>query len=365
MLKQYLVTALVMLLVSASAWHRAKEKKRLMEAEAAKVAFEMKEPTNERPAELDNLPPRRRHKHHVIVNSNQSKHVYMFPQILKNVESIELINAIVPRGQLRINEYNNVLPMVINGTEYILEIPMGDYINILYFLIEINYQLKQILPAGQYIIFLYDLMKTKVKIMVSAGVTLEMPFGLHSNTVEKGLGFDKDQNVSVTEPLTTEAIGSTGYVRDIGSYAACITYLNDRLLTDNIINSLPTTFYTSADLFPLDGDGNPDLTVATWNAVVAPNRANLSFQLYIDVSVDEVSYWDGSRQMARIFISDDQEQVEYRAKETDVHRKMREEMKDFDRLTINLDSISGSEIHPYKLNGLPYSLQFEIITLDN
>ena len=357
-----------MSLISVSAWHRGRERKRLKDAEDAKAAFEMREPSNERPAELDNLPPRRRHKHHVVVNSKDSVHVHHFDQILRNVESIELVSAIIPRGQLRLNEYNNVLPITINGDKHVIETKMGDYTNVLYLLIEINYQLRQILPDGVYILFLYDLMKTKVVIVASKTLTVEIPFINHRNTIAQGLGFHATDTVVINQPLTTASAGTPNYERDVGAISASITYLHDRLLTDNIINNYPVSLYTNpvAPIFPLDAATNvPDIVGSEWNVVTAPNRANLSFQLYIDISVDEIKYWDNSSQIARIFISDDEEQVEYRPKATDIHRKMREEMKDFDRLTIRLDAIGGLEKHPYKLNGLPYSLQFEVITLDN
>lgn len=360
-IKQYLITAMVTLLIGIAAWHRGKERERIREAEKAKAAYEMREPSNERPAELDNLPPRRRHKHHVVVNSTEPVYVYHFPTILKNVESIELVSAIVPRGQLRINEYNNVLPIIINGVEHVIHLKLGDYINILYFLIEVNYQLRQIVTdPNQYIVFIYDLMATRVFVVTSPTMSVSLPFGNYKDTVAQGLGFDPRSTLDITADIPSDD-------RNVGRVTASMNYLNDRMLSDTIINNYPVSIYTDANLFPMDPvTGQPSLLDPTgWKTLMAHNRANLSFQLYIDIDVDEISYWDGSNHLARIFISDDEEQVEYRAKASDVHRKMREEMKDFDRLTIRMNAVSGVEAHPYKLNGLPYSLQFEIITLDN
>ena len=91
----------------------------------------------------------------------------------------------------------------------------------------------------------------------------------------------------------------------------------------------------------------------------------MKHQLYVDVMLDEVTYWDGTHRLARVYIPEDKEETEYESYGRPILRSLNQDYIDLDKLTFRLKSVvSDTNTHDYNLNGLNYSLQLQITTVD-
>lgn len=366
-MKQYMTSGIVLAFFALLAYmgvRRSKEKIRIREIEAAKPPFEMHEPENA--VLYGHDPPRKRHKHHVVINGSDQVLHYTFPHVLKNVESIELVSAIIPKTQTRIHSRNNILQLEINGTSHTIEIPVGDYENILFLLLEINFQIRPLLPsATSFLLFLLNIIEGKTIVTCTNDLTVTLKFKDVENSIGVPLGFGDDDYTITGDSLSRQ---------DAEQFlSSSVTMLQDRIDNELNINNYPPSRYGSANLLPIDTDGIPQITMSGWNAIESLSRANLTYQLYIDVNIDEITYYDGSNRLARIFLPEGEDQVEYRTtgmnvgytKDYPIYRKMRTKMSNLDRMTIRFEGvIDEKKKYPYLFYGLPYSLQFEIVTLD-
>lgn len=281
-------------------------------------------------------------EHTIIINSDENVMTYDFPYTLKNVRHVELISGIVPKSEYRINEYNNMFDTY--------DIRTGYYTDIISMLMQIN---QRLYDESTGIILAYDSVNRNV--IAIAQATTQMNLDV-DNSIYPIIGFEKED---YTFP--------TGTTHDANVITTSLLYFVNLKSTATTggrgINNYPPSYYTFTSQF------NPSGTTINidpnWEYLYSPNRVNMKHQLYVDVSMDEVTYWDGTHRLARIYIPEEKEETEYESYGKPILRSLNQEYIDLDKLTFRLHSVvSETNTHPYDLNGLCYSLQVQITTVD-
>lgn len=277
-------------------------------------------------------------EHTIILNSTENVVEYEFPYTLKNVKHVELISGIIPKSEYRINEYNNQISS--------FAITPGSYSDIISMLMAIN-QLLYVNSTG--IILLYDALQRKIIAVAPAGSVLGLS---GTNTVAPILGFEPD---SYTFP--------TGTSHDADVITTSLSHYTNlkssSLSSGKGINNLPASYYTFTNQFVSNAID------ANWEYLYGTDRVNMKLQMYVDIMMDEVTYWDGTHRLSRVYIPEEKEETEYESYGRPILRSLNQEYIDLDKLTFRLHSVvSETNRHDYNLNGLNYSLQIQITTVD-
>ena len=287
-------------------------------------------------------------KHMITINSNENTVKVDLPYKLKNVVHVELISGIVPKSQYRINQYNQ--NVTFDGTTDIT-LQQGSYTDIISLLMILN---QEMYDAGKQVIFVFDSLKRNVVAIANTAVST-MNFEV-TNSIGNVLGYNEDL-YTFSDPVTdldaNVAASSLGYLS---------TQKTNSITSGIPINNRSGDYYTFTDQFFSTGSVVID---PTWRYVEGLFRVNMKHQLYVDIDIDEIQYWDGTHRLARVFIAEDRDETEYTSYGTPIRRSLIDDYKNIDKLTFKLFSVvSEGKRYPYELNGLNYSLQVEVTTKD-
>lgn len=282
-------------------------------------------------------------KHHtVMVNSDQNKVTVDLPHRLKNVQHVELISGIVPKSQYRVNTHNNTFSIGSNA----YTVQTGGYTDIISLLMKVN---QDIYDRGDQVVLVYNALDRNVIVSANTSTT-----SITFDTMGPLLGLENAEYIFSSTSLDSNIVGS--------SLQYFVSLRTNSTSTSKAINNLPGTYYTFTDSFVT---GTTVVVDPTLQYIVGTNRVNMKHQLYMDVTIDEVQYWDGSHRLARIYIPEDKEETEYESYGRPILRSLIDDHMTLDKLTINLKSVfSEIESYDYDLNGLNYSLQIQITTVD-
>jgi len=277
-------------------------------------------------------------EHTIILNSNENVSEYVFPYTLKNVKHVELITGIMPKAQYRLNDYNNVINNI--------TVEPGSYSDVISLLMFVN---QELYDNGIGMVLMFDALKRNVIAAANAATVLNLS---DTNTMAPVIGFEKG---TYTFP--------SGTTKDSNVVTSSLNYFTTLKASSNAsntaINNYPPDYYTFTDQFP----GN--VAPSTWEYLYSPHRVNIKHQLYVDVLMDEVTYFDGTHRLARIFVPENAEDAEYQSYGKPIFRSLNQDYIDLDKITFRLKSVvSETNTHPYDLNGLNYSLQIQITTVD-
>ena len=314
-----------------------------------------------------------RKKNYITINGDSNMVTYQFNKTLKNVQNIELISATVPRSQYRINELNDKMYVQIdNNTPYKISLTNGVYLNISEILLEINTQLYlhviepefglNDVTTTNYLNVVADNMNKHCIFLTNLSNTVTINFTSTLNTPKKILGISD----SVGEIILNETMN-----RSNAFMQGCYSYIHNLYrLTGSIVNNLPKTYYDNLLMYPKSFPYD----FSSWKIHEGTNRLNISQQLYLDVTIDNISYWDGTNILNRIYV-DELLPVSVYDRKYPTYRTLSDPYLKLDKITLRFHSItdegntenrSYEDIHskknPYDFNGLGYSLQLEIIT---
>jgi hypothetical protein len=133
----------------------------------------------------------------------------------------------------------------------------------------------------------------------------------------------------------------------------CYYYITSQWADGSPVNNLPDTYYNALNAFPPSGT----IYTTGWYFAQGTNRVNVSQQLYMNIEIDNISYWDGTNIVSKLFIDETASVTNYNRKYPS-YRSLNE-----NNLTLRFYSIieEGKKQY-YHFNGLNYSLQLEIIT---
>ena len=299
-------------------------------------------------------------KHMVIVNSDENVTQIDLPHKLKNVVHAELISGIMPKSQSRINQFNNSFAYLGN----LYQVEQGSYSDIISLLMLINQQVHDSNPAFP-LYFTFDALHRKIVACADVNDVGHAPtpadvidFSV-PNSIGHVLGFD-DEKIPIsqfTDTFQQNVLNSSlNYFYDLRSKSQ---------LNNKAINNFPPSVYTYIDEFVLPDGSINQLATASWTFKTGQSRVNMKHQLYVDVELDEVQYWDGTNRLARVFIPESLDETEYTSYNNPIRRSLREDFINLDKLTVRLKSVvSENKKHDYDLQGLNYSLQIELTTVD-
>ena len=306
-----------------------------------------------------------RKKNYITINGDTNVVTYDFKKTLKDVKNIELISATIPRSQYRINEENENIIVTLNGNTYAPTLTNGVYNNITEVLLEINRQLyiNAIVPefgtnapsstsTNKYLNVVVDNMNKHSLFFsnnISGAITFD--FSQSKKTCRKILGID--DNVSqITVNGTTDRIWE--YIQ------SCYEFITDQYFDGTIVNNLISSYYDNLYMFP---ETYSDY-FSSWNFYESTNRVNIAQQLYLDIEIDNITYWDGNNILQRIYI-DESIPVTIYDRNYSTYRTLSENYLKLDKITLRMYSIRDEDKNikiPYEFNGLEYSLQLEVIT---
>ena len=289
--------------------------------------------------------------HTITINSNRTTTDHIFEKPLKRVVSVELVSAIVPKGDYRINSHNNKIVVTVTDAEgcqcpYAIFVEPGAYEDIVSLLMEIN---QLFYDKNVAIVFYFDQLKRKVVACIDSNSvsTVHVDFREGQSTMGDVLGFLPKMYTFLPERMEE---GTTA--------SSLVFHAFDALkVSKMIINNKFSTSYTFTNF------GGPEAT--SFACVTADHRVCLKHQLYVDIIANNVTYWDGSHLLERVFIPEHEEEVEYR-RLYPLDRVLNQKTVNLDRLSISLQhALPGGHTHPYNLHGLYYSLKIEVKTLNN
>jgi hypothetical protein len=277
-------------------------------------------------------------EHTIILNSNENVSEYVFPYTLKNVKHVELITGIMPKAQYRLNDYNNVINNI--------TVEPGSYSDVISLLMFVN---QELYDNATGIVLMFDALKRNVIAAANAATVLNLS---DTNTMAPVIGFD-DGTYTFPSGTTSD---SNLITSSLNYFTALKASAN---LSGTAINNYPPDYYTFTEQF------SNNVAPSTWEYLYSPNRVNMKHQLYVDVLMDEVTYFDGTHRLARIFVPETTEDAEYQSYGRPILRSLNQDYIDLDKITFRLKSVvSEGNTHPYDLNGLNYSLQIQITTVD-
>jgi hypothetical protein len=284
-------------------------------------------------------------EHTIIINSSSTEFTYDLPYKLRNVRHVELITGIVPKSEYRINPYNNKL--TVNTLP--ITLTDGNYTDVITMLMHIN---QKLYDNGTGIVMMYDAVKRSI--IAAAPVTTVLDLSV-TNTCARIIGFTPDE---YTFP--------TGTTHDADVVTSSLQYFyNIKTSSESsstAINNLPANTFTFTSQFV---SGTSVVIDPAWEYLYGDLRVNMKHQLYVDVEIDQIQYWDGTHRLARIFIPEDKDETEYQSYGKPILRSLNKDYYDLDRMTFRLQSVvAENEKHPYDLKGLSYSLQVQVTTVD-
>ena len=207
-------------------------------------------------------------------------------------------------------------------------------------------------PVGSKITLLLDTMTRKIFIQAwrNIGVNqVKLLWKSKSNTCARAFGFVEDASAGSGPP--------TSYTTDFIDIS--ILFQTSMYSGTVQVNNLPSSYYSGLNIF-----ATTPINAAEWYYAFAEDRVNITHQIFVDIEVNEFSYWDGTNVLQQVYIPEDQSIVNYQ-RQYPIYRRLREEKMNLDHLTISFTSIvePGVKI-PYEFNGIDYSVQLEIITDD-
>jgi len=312
-------------------------------------------------------------KHYVSVVSDENGFCYKLPRILKNVESVEILSATIPKSTYRVKRDNDTFPLRVEtgGTTFYTEITLteGEYDNILDIIIELNDKLYDVITtpslyfldesgAGNSLTFPtnfkfvagYDSLLRKVIFCHTADPDLlfSLPFGDVVNSCHLVLGAGRDEAVELDGNIDGRGVE----INDTS-----VRYPYERIMTENYINNRATSYY-QAKVAGYPTSGTSGMTTTSM-----PKRVNMMKHLHINVDVKEVVYWDGTSRLIQVHIPFD-EDIKFVQRPYRIDRRLRGRIENLDRLTFNFKAVQVDEEYAYDFNGVPWSLELELTTLE-
>ena len=297
-----------------------------------------------------------RKKNYITIDGDTSVVTYQFNKTLKDVQNIELISATFPRSQYRINESNENIFIKFDNEPYkSIKITNGVYLNISEIILEINRQIyEQIMTPGNYLNVVVDNMNKHSIFLTNVSNVVTIDFSNDLNTPRKVLGISDDvDTITLSDTLN----------RSNAFMEGCYTYITTLYRpTGSVVNNLPKSYYTNIEpgMFP-----NPYTFTSDWKIHESINRVNIMQQLYLDIAIDNITYWDGNNILNKIYV-DEMIPVTTYNREYPTYRTLSDPYLKLDKITLRFYSIvDENNIYkkiPYEFNGLGYSLQLEIIT---
>lgn len=293
-----------------------------------------------------------RKKNYITINGNTNVITYDFNRTLHDVKNIELISAIIPKSNYRINDTNNILKINANSVLYTIHLNVGVYQNISDLLLEINSKIfiNMVSPVytGNYFVVALDNMSKKLFFFTDIPDDVYMDFSGNTCARLLGIGENNVLNItSTTPPAINDYIDTSVY------------YLTSTYTDGSPVNNLPAAYYATLNIFPTIGT---DYTMGGWKFATSYERVNISQQLYMDVTIDNITYWDGTDILQKIFIDETSSVTNYN-RQYPSYRTLSENMLKLDKITLRFFSIvDDTRKVPYEFNGLDYSLQLEIVT---
>jgi len=299
-------------------------------------------------------------KHYIAINGNESVKIHEFNKTLKNVKHIELISAIIPKSNYRIDGNNDELFITINSNTYNFGITNGVYINITELLLEINRQiyLEVIVDeygvnnggvTDKYLNLIMDNMSKKIIFLTNINDTISFNFSSKLKVPRRLLGIETDViNInSSSAPHIDEFLDT------------CYYFITSQWEDGSPVNNLPDTYYNSLNAFPSTGFNTYALG---WYFAQGSSRVNVLQSLYMDVELDNITYWDGTNILSKLFVDETLSVTNYN-RNYPSYRSLNENNLKLDKLTLRFFSIIEDGKKQYnEFNGLDYSLQLEIIT---
>ena len=298
-------------------------------------------------------------KHYITINGNENVKIHEFNKTLRNVKHIELISAIIPKSNYRIDDSNDEFFVSINSNVYNFGITNGIYLNITELLLEINRQIYNEVIVDEYgpnsggvsdnyINLLMDNMSKKVIFMTNINDTISFNFSKSLKVPRRLLGL-KSETVQVN-------VSSSPNVNDF--LDTCYYYITSQWADGSPINNLPDSYYNSLNAFPPIGTDYS----SGWYFAQGEDRVNVLQALYMDLEIDNISYWDGTNILSKLYVDETTSVTNYN-RNYPSYRSLNETNLKLDKLTLRFFSIieEGKKQY-YNFNGLNYSLQLEIIT---
>jgi hypothetical protein len=298
-------------------------------------------------------------KHYITINGNQSVKTYEFNKTLKNVKHIELVSAIIPKTNYKIDEFNDEFFVTINSNTYNFGITNGVYQNISELLLEINRQIYLEVVVDEYgensgavtdkfLNIVMDNMSKKIIFLTNINDTITFNFNRTLNVPFRLLGIEENE-------ITIESTTSP----NINDYLiTCYFYITSLWVDGYPVNNLPDSYYNALNAFP---PTSTDFTT-DWYFASGQSRVNIMQQLYMDITLDNITYWDGTNILNKTYV-DETEPVTMYQRQYPSYRSLSENNLKLDKLTLRFYSITEpGKKQLYNFNGIDYSLQLEIIT---
>ncbi len=294
-------------------------------------------------------------KNYITINGDTNVVTYKFNKTLKDIQHIELISATIPRSTYRINETNNKIYIGgIDSNIYPATLTHGVYVNITELLLEINTKIytEIIVPllggSGNYINVLVDNMSKQCMFLTNVNSNIFFNFSKTQNTCRTILGIDDNvENIylSINPPSRSNVFLEASYL-----------YIIDQYIDGTTVNNLTGDYYNSLLMFPTIYDFSGFYFNCT------TKRINIAQQLYLDITIDNITYWDGENILNKIYVDESQPVTVYN-RNYPTYRSLSEYYLKLDKITLRFISTNiNDEKIPYEFNGLGYSLQIEIVT---
>lgn len=300
-------------------------------------------------------------KYYVNINANTNNYRHDFPSVIKNIQHVEVVSAIIPKSNYRINSTNDSIPLKVQGVEAVLKMTHGVYETINHIQLELNRQIRLAMdtpatyfpgvpptfPTNTFINVLFDSMTRKCYFIAKNTITgpIEFLWASVAGTCARAFGFSEDITVNQASIYTDDFV-------DTSILFQTATYDNSVQ-----VNNLPKSYYTGLSIFP---PGNH--ITANYDYAYGQDRVNLTHQIFVDISAKEITYFDGNNVIQQVYIPEDESIVNYQ-RQYPIYRRLRNELVDLDHITLNFKSIVEPGVKAdYNFNGIDYSVQLEIVT---
>lgn len=175
-----------------------------------------------------------------------------------------------------------------------------------------------------------------------------LPFGDVVNSCHLVLGAGRDEAVELDGNIDGRGVE----INDTS-----VRYPYERIMTENYINNRATSYY-QAKVAGYPTSGTSGMTTTSM-----PKRVNMMKHLHINVDVKEVVYWDGTSRLIQVHIPFD-EDIKFVQRPYRIDRRLRGRIENLDRLTFNFKAVQVDEEYAYDFNGVPWSLELELTTLE-
>lgn len=313
-----------------------------------------------------------RMKHYVSVVADENNYCHKLQNILKNVESVEILSATLPKSVYKVKSSNDTFPIRIASgvSTYYTEVQTthGEYDNILDFLIDLNDKIFDAisapalyfkeetangttlsLPTNFKLLAGYDSLFRKIVFFhtEAQGTSVSIPMGETSNSCHGIIGSDKDETIALDGNLND---------RQSEILDTSVRYAYERIMTENYINNRPTSYYQAKIAgYPTSSAG--------LSATLMPKRMNMAKQIHVNIDIDEIVYWDGTSRLIQVHIPYE-EDIKFTQRPYPINRRLRGRIEDIDRLTFRFRAVQVDEEYDYDFNGVPWSLELELTTLE-